>query len=303
MNKPLFLFAIPLLFTLACAPLDAGAEDGTTILTGKVIPTVSRSIPMPFNAVVDKLLARPGEAVEDGSPLLQYHLQEEAARILQREVTNGAGTEDLKGQILQMEREMGTLSAERNKTKQLVSSGLGSRQALNRLENSVSSLRNRIELLRTTIKKNELNYGLRLKELEGYFGAPLGEGQTLPETLTLTSPIKGYVLSVMPALNPGQLISAGTSPVQVGQLNPVLIQIPVYEAEISSIKVGDAARVQIPSLNDREFKGIVNEISWISNDMHLESPSYYNVEVTVPNPDLLLKPGFKAIVRFNTAGR
>lgn len=297
------VFLLSLILLAAMPVISAHAENNSTILTGKVIPTVSRPVPMPFNSVVDKLLARPGEAVEDGSPLLRFHLQDDAERILQREVTNGAGTEELKGQILQMEREMGTLSAERNKTRQLVSSGLGSRQALNRLENSVASLQNRIELLRTTIKKNENNYKLRLKELEGYFGEPISEGQVLPETLTLTSPIKGYVLSVMPALNPGQLIAAGTSPVQVGQLNPVLIQIPVYEAEISSIKVGDTARVEIPSLNNREFKGIVNEISWISNDMNLENPSYYNVEVTVPNPDLLLKPGFKAIVRFNTSRR
>ena len=32
--------------------------------------------------------------------------------------------------------------------------------------------------------------------------------------------------------------------------------------------------------------------------MNVANPSYYTVEITVPNPDLELKPGFKAVVRF-----
>lgn len=276
----------------------ASAEDGGTVLTGKVVPTVTRAVVMPFNGVVDQVLAKPGEAVEEGAPLLRFHLQEEAERMLQREVITGAGTEELKGQIFGMERELATLNAERNKTRHLVSSGLGSRQALARLEENVSLVKSRIELMRATIKKNETIFKARLNELSQYFEKPVKAGETLPAELVLTSPIKGYVLSLAPALNPGQLLGAGTAPIQVGQLNPVLIQIAVYEAEVNDISVGDTAMVEIPSLGNRKFKGIVNEISWISTNLKVTDPSYYTVEVTVPNPDLVLKPGFKAIVRF-----
>lgn len=289
---------IPFLILALLAWRSAFAQDPSTILTGKVMPTVIRGVIMPFNAVVDKVLVKPGEPVDEGSVLLRFHLQDEAERMLQREVNTGAGTEELKGQILNMERELANLSAERNKTRQLVSSGLGSRQALSRLEDAVSLIKGRIELLRVTIGKNEENFKLRLKELSHYFGQPIKEGEVLPENLVLTSPIKGYVLSLEPALNAGQLIAAGSSPIQIGQLNPVFIQIPVYEAEINSIKVGDSALVEIPSLDNRQFKGIVSEISWISTDMKVDNPSYYNVELTVPNPDLVLKPGFKAVARF-----
>lgn len=294
--------AIACLFVCAlfCASSPVFAEEGSTILTGKVITTVTRGVPMPFNAIIDEVLVKPGDAVEEGSPLLRYRLQEDAERLLQKELTNGAGTEGIKGQILDLERELSSLTAERNKTRQLVSSGLGSRQALARLEDNVNAIKNRIELMRSTVRKTESNFKSRLKELEGYFGQPIKEGEQLPQTLVLTSPIKGYVLSISTDVNPGQLISAGSPALQVGQLNPVLIQIPVYEAEINSIKVGDSAEVEIPSLNNRKFKGIVNEISWISTSMDVAKPSYYTVEVTVPNPDLILKPGFKAVVRFST---
>lgn len=294
--------AILAAFAVLLTALPALAAGDVTILTGKVVTTVTRAVPMPFNAVVDEVLVQPGDAVEDGSPLMRYHLQDEAARILQREVTNGAGTETLKGQVLDLERQLAETTAERNKARQLVSSGLGSRQALSRYEDSVTSLKNRIALLQETIKKSESNFAARLKELGGYFGQPITEGESLPHTLVLTSPIRGYVLSLAAALNPGNLLSAGSAPIQVGQLNPVLIQVPVYEADVSTIKVGDKAEVEIPSLGDRKFTGIVNEISWISTDMNVANPSYYTVELTVPNPDLVLKPGFKAVVRFGVPG-
>ena len=183
------LVALAALLWAALWPVASGpalaAESGTstTILTGKVVTTVTRAVPIPFNAVVDEVLVKPGDAVEKGSPLLRYHLQEEAERILQREVTIGAATENLKGQVLDFERQLAETTAQRNKARQLVASGLGSRQALTRLEDDVDSLKRRIELLRTTIQKTESNFASRLKELEGYYGVPIKEGEQLPVTL------------------------------------------------------------------------------------------------------------------------
>lgn len=286
------------LFLFRAVPAMTAESGAPTILTGKVVTTVTRAVPLPFNAVVDQVLVRPGDPVEQGSPLLRYHLQEEAERVLQREVTTGAGTESLSAQVLDLERRLAETTAQRNKVRQLVASGLGSRQALSRLEDDVDSLQRRIELLRVTIRKTQSNFAARLKELSGYYGEAVEEGEELPRTLTLTSPIKGYVLALDSTLNAGALLGAGSAPIRVGQLNPVLIQVPVYEAEVSGIKVGDTAEVEIPSLGNRKFTASVNEISWVSNDMSVANPSYYTVELTVPNPDLELKPGFKAVVRF-----
>lgn len=268
-------------------------------LTGKVVTTVTREAPMPFNAVVDEVLVRPGDAVEEGTPLVRYHLQDEAARVLQREVLTGAGTENERGQILSLRQQLTDIEAQRNKARQLAASGLGSRAASSRLDANYESVKRRIELLKLTIEKQEKNFAARMRELEGYFGQKLDPQGELPQTLTLTSPIAGYVLSVSAGASPGALLPAGSMPVSVGQLNPVLIRVPVYEADINSIAVNDVATVQIPSLQDKEFMATVSEISWASTDMNVGNPSYYTVELTVPNPSLELKPGFKAIVRFD----
>ncbi|WP_296304987.1 efflux RND transporter periplasmic adaptor subunit [uncultured Desulfovibrio sp.] len=267
-------------------------------LTGKVVTTVTRAAPMPFNGIVDEVLVRPGDAVEQGAPLLRYHLQEEAARMLQRELITGAATEEERGQILSLRQQQTEIEAQRNKARQLAASGLGSRQASSRLEASYESIQRRIDLLKMTIDKREKTFAARLKELEGYFGQTLDPREDLPESLTLTSPISGYVLSVTAETSPGSLLGQGMAPVSVGQLNPVLIRVPVYEADVNSIAVDDVATVQIPSLQDKEFMATVSEISWASTDMNVGNPSYYTVELTVPNPTLELKPGFNAIVLF-----
>ena len=284
--------------TAAAAADNGSIGAGATILTGKVVTTVTRAVPVPFNAVVDEVLVKPGEAIAKGAPLMRYHLQEEAERVLQREVTTGAGTEDLKGQVLDLERRLAETAAQRNKARQLAASGLGSAQASSRLEDDVHSLQRRIDLLRVTIQKSEKNFSTRLEELSGYFGKPIREGESLPKELTLTAPIDGYVLSLDATLYAGSLLAAGATPIRVGKLDPVLIQVPVYEAEVSGIKAGDSVEVEIPSLNSKKFVGTVNEISWVSTDMSVSNPSYYSVEITVPNPNLELKPGFKAVVRF-----
>ena len=285
-----------------CLPVFA-AEQTSTILTGKVSATVTRAIPLPFNSVVDEILVKPGDKVSVNTPLLRYHLQDEAGRILQKEVTNGAETEDLKGQVLDLERRLAETIAQRNKAQQLASSGLGSRQASGRLEEDVNSLKKRIELLNLTIAKTEKNFHERMKELESYYGVPLNSSEDLPNTLVLRAPIDGFVLSLDTTLNPGVLLNAGSTPIRIGQIDPVLIHVPVYEAEISSIKQGDVAEVEIPSLDNKKFTATVLEISWISTDMVVGNPSYYNVELNIPNPSLELKPGFKAVVRFKTESK
>ncbi|MBO4334361.1 MAG: efflux RND transporter periplasmic adaptor subunit [Desulfovibrio sp.] len=278
------------------ASLQAMAAE--TILTGKILCTVMRSEPMPFHALIDEICVKPGDAVKKGEALLRFHLQSEAERVLQKEITRGSDTEELRGKILELEREQARMEAQCKKNRQLVASGLGSRQALTRLENEVSAIVERIGLLRKTIKKAEETFAARLKELEKFYQVPLTEGMVLPETgLIIPSPIDGYVLSVA-SIFPGSLLPQGAEPVVVGPLDPMLIQVPVYEGELSDIAEGKTVKVEIPSLGNKQFEAKVTEISWVSNDMNVDKPSYFTVKLMIPNPKFELKPGFKAVVRF-----
>lgn len=282
---------------LFCAAPAAVSAADSTVLTGKVMTPVERFPASHFNGIIDEILVSPGDHVKEGQPLMRYTLQPEARRNLQREVDNGDGTEGWRAQIIDMERELARVQAERNKARSLAASGLGSNQASSRLEKDVSLVQGRIDILRSQLNRNEANFRDRLKELSGYFDQPIREKQQLPEYLYLKSPVDGYVLT-RDSKSKGSTFNAGFAPVRIGQMDPLYIAVPVYESEIADVKVGDKAKVEIPSLHNKQFEATVTQIAWFSNDMNVSSPSYYNVEMSIPNPNLDLKPGFKAVVRF-----
>ncbi len=277
----------------------AAEEARTTILSGKVVSMVTRAKALPFTGIVEELLVSSGQEVAANEVLMKYSLTEEAKRALQKELLQGAGTEDTKAQILTLRGELSSLKAQSNKARQLASAGLGSSQASARSADEVKLLQERIELLQQTLQKKEESFKQRLDELSGYFGAPITSGSDLPKLLVLTSPMAGHVLSVAPHAEKGAQLGAGSTPVLVGKMDPMGIQVQVYEGEIGRIQVGDKASVTIPSLNDKAFEATVSQIAWTSSSLDVAQPSYFTVELTIPNAQLELKPGFKAVVQFS----
>ncbi len=269
-----------------------------TVLSGKVVSPVVRATPLPFNAIIEEVHIKPGQDVKKGQVLATYSLPPEAERALNKEITLGAGTENLRGQILTLQSQLADVVAERNKARQLAASGLGSSQAFKRMEQDVTTLNERIELLKQTVAIQNENFQSRLDELSTYFGTPLNAKTPLPKLLYLTSPMDGHVLSKATGLHSGALLQAGAAPIMVGLMDPMIIQVQVYESEVGLIDVGASAQVEIPSLDNALFKGTVSEIAWTSNTMKVDAPSYFTVELTVPNPHMQLKPGFKAVVTF-----
>lgn len=294
--KRLFLSGL-MAGALCCAAPSAATAAGSTVLTGKVMTPVERFPACHFNGIIDEILVSPGDHVTEGQPLMRYTLQTEARRTLQREVDNGSGTEGPRAQVIDMQRELARVQAERNKASSLAASGLGSNQASSRLEKDVNLVQGRIDILRSQIAMKENNFKERLSELSDYFDQPIRQKQKLPEYLYLKSPVDGYVLT-RDSHSKGATFKAGFAPVRIGQMDPLYISVPVYESEIAGVKVGDKANVEIPSLRNKQFEATVTQIAWFSNDMNVASPSYYNVQMSIPNPNLDLKPGFKAVVRF-----
>ncbi len=279
---------------------DASSEEArSTILSGKVVSTVTRAKVLPFTGIVEEVLVNPGQKVAAHEVIMKYSLTDKAKRALQKELLQGAGTEATKAQILALQGELSNLKAQSNKARQLASAGLGSSQASARSADEVKLLQERIDLLQQTLQKKEEAFKQRLDELSEYFGAPVIAGSALPPMLMLTSPMAGHVLSVASNVEVGAQMGAGYAPILVGKMDPMGIQVQVYEGEIGRIKVGDKASVTIPSLNDKAFEATVSQIAWTSSSLDVAQPSYFTVELTIPNAQLELKPGFKAIVQFS----
>ncbi len=282
-----------------CAIQKVQAAEQATILSGKVFSPVTRSKAIPFNAIIQEVLVKPGQQVQEGDVLMRYTLTDEAQRSLDKELLRGAGTESTNAQILTLQGQLSNVKAQSNVSRQLAAAGLASSQASLRSSSEVNLLEQRIALLRQTLSKQENIFAERLEELGTYYGQEITENMPLPKVLMFTAPMSGHVLSIATNLQPGQNVTAGTEPILIGKMDPMLIQVQVYEGEIGRIKVGNAATVTIPSLQDKAFKATVSQISWTSTDLKVEAASYFTVQLTIPNPNFELKPGFKAVVQFS----
>jgi multidrug resistance efflux pump len=284
-------------FMLLLLPAAHALAAENTVVSGKLYCPVTRIVVLPFTGIVDSVDVVPGKQVKKDDVLLRYALEEKAANALEKELAQGANTETLQGQIVELERQVVDTKSKIATSRQLVNSKLGSRSELQLHEEALDTLNRRIGLLRESIKKQEQVYKLRLQDLEDSFKRPI-QGNKPPQQLFATSPMDGFVLSVADIVQPGALIAAGTAIAEIGSMNPMQIRVQVFENEAVKLQVGDTAVVRIPSLQDREYVGKVMQIAWTPQALQTDAPSFYNVQLEVPNGDLALKQGFKALVRF-----
>lgn len=92
----------------------------------------------------------------------------------------------------------------------------------------------------------------------------------------------------------GSLASPGAPVLTLVKIEEVNILVPVPEAEINGLKKGQQATVKIAALDNRSFKGNIEEVAVIADG----ASHNYTVKVRVPNPDGQLRPGMVANVDF-----
>jgi Cu(I)/Ag(I) efflux system membrane fusion protein len=125
---------------------------------------------------------------------------------------------------------------------------------------------------------------LRLWDISDAQIKRIEEGETPLRTLTIYSPVSGYVLQKQAVQ--GMKVMAGEKLFDVADLSMVWITADIYEYELSLIKVGDGATVQLSYLPGREFK---SRIDYIYPTLTGETRTA-KARLSIPNQGGLLKP-------------
>ena len=116
----------------------------------------------------------------------------------------------------------------------------------------------------------------------------------------IRAPIDGIVITR--SVDPGQTVASGfQTPVlfQVAaDLRKMQVVVPIGEADIGQVAVGQRATFTVDAYPERPFGGAVTEIR--SSPVIVQDVVTYGGEVEVSNPDLALKPGMTASVRILT---
>jgi HlyD family secretion protein len=119
------------------------------------------------------------------------------------------------------------------------------------------------------------------------------------EESTLLAPSAGIVLSKN--IEAGEQVAPGTPVVTIGRLENVWIRGYVPENDLPRIRLGQKARVTVDGLKGKVFEGrlefIAQEAEFTPKNVQTEKERVrlvYRIKVTVPNPEMILKPGMPA---------
>ena len=85
----------------------------------------------------------------------------------------------------------------------------------------------------------------------------------------------------------GAMLAANAPIVSVAQLDPLTAVLEVIERDYFKIRQGQEARISVAALPGRSFPGRVSRIAPVVNAVTRQA----RVEIEVPNPEFLLKPG------------
>ena len=118
---------------------------------------------------------------------------------------------------------------------------------------------------------------------------PLGDAQ-------LRAPMSAVVIERK--IEVGQLVSTGTPAFVLADLSSVKAAFGVPDLALQNFKIGDTLTMTTDAIPGTEFTGHISRISAAAD----QSSRVFDVEVTIPNPQGLLKPGIIASMAVTEEG-
>jgi RND family efflux transporter MFP subunit len=109
----------------------------------------------------------------------------------------------------------------------------------------------------------------------------------------LYSPVDGIVGKR--SIDPGMSAIPNLTSITIVKIDKVLAKVPVSESEISSIKIGDKAKIKIAALKDPDFIGTIEEIGVMADPI----AHTYKIKIGILNKSHQIKPGMICNVTIN----
>lgn len=130
-------------------------------------------------------------------------------------------------------------------------------------------------------------------------GAALALAETRLSQCLLTAPLTGMVLTKH--AEPGEMLTAGSPVMTVGKMDDVWLRAYIPETELGRVRLGQAAKVFVDTWPGRIFNGRISYIApqaeFTPKNVQTDKERVklvYRIKITMPNPQMELKPGMPA---------
>jgi multidrug efflux pump subunit AcrA (membrane-fusion protein) len=116
--------------------------------------------------------------------------------------------------------------------------------------------------------------------------------QKAVDARALTAPFSGTVTQV--EAKPGDLVAPGTIAFRLDKLDRLLVDVQVSEVDINSIRVDRPVTLSFDAILDKEYRGVVSQVSAVGDV--IQGVVEFNVVVELTDADEQVKPGMTAAV-------
>lgn len=282
---------------LAAQTRAAEAPSKSVIIAnGKFFCPVQARVIMPFEGTVLSMASQMGQPVRKGDVIFQYRLSAQEALSLHHRFTQ-FHIWDMEISLLELDDVLTELHLQEEELETLYRQQLAPQKGLKNITRKIQlmtqkkqTLQRRLQEERDLAREGRRNAGIAL-------GLAQEMGQ-IPTEAFLRAPMDGHIIWFNPELREGAMIDKNTPLFHIGIMDPMVIRAQVHEIEAARITLGDRAEVSLESIPGRIFHATVQRIPWAPILSSLTQPTYYEVELSLSNPDLLIKEGFKAQVTF-----
>jgi len=264
------------------------------IFSGKLYSPLKLSVTLPYTSQIMSLPVAIGQKVKKDDILATYEIPLET-RMSEKRTLSLAAVKDLEHQLATTGKDIDKLRVKRKELEVMEKQNMATSQALAQNAQEIEVLEKQRVAQQEKLAGEKEQAQQRLELARERFGPKANFG-VLPNEGIIKAPVDGYVLWINPELRKGVKLSRDNELFQVGVLDPILIRSQVHEIEALRLNLGDQATVVFDSIPGKEFKATVSRIPWAPLPTALQQPSYYEIELTLPNADYALKEGLKAQV-------
>jgi HlyD family secretion protein len=116
--------------------------------------------------------------------------------------------------------------------------------------------------------------------------------QAAVDSMSLTAPFAGTITQVDD--KPGDQVTPGSLGFRLDKLDQLLVDVPVSEVDINSIKVGQPVKLSFDAILDKSYQGVVTQVAPVGNLN--QGVVEFIVTVKLTDADLNVMPGMTAAV-------
>ncbi len=227
--------------------------------SGKVYPEVEVKVSPDISGEVVSLFVEEGDKVTKGQVLAKIYADIYASKKDQATATVNqfqAQYENIKASLSGLKTSYENTKATYERYKKLLGDKIVSRSEFEQTEQSYRAAESNYNSALQSIKSGAAQIqGVR---------AQLSRAEKDLARTTMTAPMDGIISSM--SVKKGERVvgtaqMAGTEMMRVADMKSIEVRVDVGENDITKVKIGDTALVEVDAYNNRKFKGVVYKIA------------------------------------------